>query len=394
MFEKLRRFDTSTIILYIVIIAIASAFAGMAQSSLRIVSRDNRSYFWRRSRKGWYILSFFVLAFFACFSANGVDKDSYQYLFNVNTFGYRYTGVEPGFWLYIVLFKSIINNKVIFLISISLLTLIFVYKGIWDCKDRLQVGLAIFIFASQYYLQSFNLMRIYLAISILILGAKHVIDKNRIKYLIYILVACSIHYSAIFALMGYVVANFFEAFGKKLSKLFFICAFGVVLIISTFTIQVAANLIQVQNVVVDKYSIYLEQASSAQVGLKWIFNLVPSILILYFSGKIKLEKFIFNIVRGYTIIQILVSIMSYSIPVLGRAIMCFNLVQIILFPIIFERYRIYKKDNSKFRTRVMFTQFDLLRLLIYAYFALQLLLYMQDYIGIDGLDNFRFIWNG
>ena len=77
-----------------------------------------------------------------------------------------YEYFEPGFNLVIIIIKLFTNNDQLFLVILSLITIAFTYKGIWSYRNEISVGWAVFIYASQYYFQGYNLMRMYFAMSI------------------------------------------------------------------------------------------------------------------------------------------------------------------------------------------------------------------------------------
>lgn len=211
---------TSDSLLYITIIIISTYFAFLSQRVVSFQGKNGAIVQKKVNYIGFYIISFLILAFFSCSIANGIDKDAYRFLFRENTISNIYEGVEPGFWLFIVVVKIFTSNENVFLGIVSFLTVFFTFNGVWKCRDKLSVGFAIFIYASQYYLQSFNLMRMYLSMSILVLGSRNILDCKPKMFLLYILAASSIHFSALFVLVGYLMSFVLVQRKKKLTIFF------------------------------------------------------------------------------------------------------------------------------------------------------------------------------
>lgn len=376
------------ILLYLTIIFSATLFAFLSQ---RIISyKEGNGTVVRRGKKYFkpYFFSFLILTFFACFTANGIDKDAYRFLFKENTIGYIYEGVEPGFWFLIIITKLFTNNEDFFLSLISFLTVFFVYKGIWKCYDKLSIGLAIFIFASQYYLQSFNLMRMYLSMSILVLGARNIIDGKQKIYFIYILIASSIHFSALFVLVGFLISFLLTQRGRMTNKLFFILSIITIIVVSSFAVGVAAQFAELD--FSGKYSAYLSETSTGTVGLKTILNIFPYILVLYLCKRYTDNRWLISLSEGFCLVVLSISIIGYSVPVFSRALNQFSVYIIILLPTCLYMYKCGKLDNIKWKNKIK--KHYLISFILFFYFFLLLFLYLRDYMELDGLDDFKFIW--
>ncbi len=387
-------YSISTILLYLALITSSTLFAFLSQRKRIIISDSGERQLVRKSRVGFYIVSFLILSFFACFTANGIDKNSYKYLFEANTWNYRYPGVEIGFWLFINIAKLVIRNETVFLGVIAFVTCFFTYKGIWDCRDKLSVGLAVFVFSSQYYFQSYNLMRMYFALSILVLGAKYAIVQKSWKYLVFCALATAIHFSSIFVLLAYIVVLALVQRNKGMNRLLFCCLMVATLIVSMFAMQIASSFSGLGFEFAEKYSTYLSQAQAGQVGFKLILNLIPFVLVFWLFRHEK-DQHLIAMAEGYGAVVFILSFMSYSIPVLARAITLFGMFNIIILPIALEKYRTVKCrvcNGIYSRKAYVLTNYKALCIVLFAYFSLLLFFYLRDYLNSDGINNFKFIW--
>lgn len=393
MVEEFSKYDTGTIILYVCIILCATFFAYRAQTGLRHNKSTND--ICRRNRKGMFIISFIILAVFVCFSGVGIDKSNYKYLFEQNEFNYMYPGVEVGCWLFICTFKLFSHNELLFLGVIAFLTILFTYKGIWACKNKISVGLAVFVFSSQYYLQSMNLVRMYFAMSILILGANLLFTEKHRRYIWYILLASSIHYSIIFILIAFIFYEILSAFDLQSSKFMFSLSIIAAIVVTYFGMDIVSQILGLQWDSLGKYSLYLSQATAGNVGFKWVLNILPFFVIYKVSTKLKLDKRFVYIAMSYAVVLFVVSIMGYSVPVLSRATTIFHMPLVIIIPYVLEEYRKRTCQRGFVHNsmrNVKLTGQQLLEIFIILYFVLLLFLYLRDYPALDGIATYKFIW--
>lgn len=376
------------IILYVTVIFLSTLLAFLSQRTIIHRKEDGTAIYRKVNYRSVYAISFLILASFSCLTANGIDKEAYRFLFRENTITNLYEGIEPGFWLLIVTTKIFTHNENFFLGIVSFLTVLFVYKGVWSCKDKLSIGLAIFIFSSQYYLQSFNLMRMYLSMSILVLGARNILENKKGKFLIYILIGSSIHFSALFVLVGFFISLIMTQRGKAANRTFFIILIIATIIASSFAIGYAIQFAHLD--ISGKYSKYLSETTPGSIGFKVILNIVPYYLVLFLCRKYNDNKWLVSISEGFCLIVLIISLVGYSIPVLSRALYQFSVYVTIVLPACLRMYKSGKLDNVSWTHKK--NKYYLILFTLFIYFILLLSLYLRDYIELDGLNNHEFIW--
>lgn len=397
MLSQLLRYDHATVILYISIVVFSTLFASMSQSKIYVDETDSTTY--RVTKKGPFLVSFFILAFFASTTGVGIDRSAYAYFFRISSFGNTYKDIEPGFRLLMAIIKLFTSNEYIFLGIIGFSTVALVFKGIWDLRDKLPVGLAVFLFAGQYYFQSFNLMRMFFAMSFLIAGAKLVFEGKHGKYLLLIAFSATIHYSMLFVGAAYVIGLVLR-YPKSVSFEFrFVFLLFAMAVFSLVAVRLALALLGTDSAIIRKYAIYLNSISVSSLGFKWIFNLFPYVIMFPFARHTENRMANLVIPAGYLLVTLVVSIMSYSVPVIGRAVICLNMPIVIMLPAAIESYERNRILNSGEKLIVEFEQTGIevsyrhIMFMIYAYFAFAMLLDLSGYIGSAGIDNFHFIWN-
>ncbi|MBK5261020.1 MAG: EpsG family protein [Peptostreptococcaceae bacterium] len=397
MFSSIWGYNHETILLYIIIVLFTTLFASMSQS--KIITGTNNVLPQRVVYRFPFFISFFILVFFSCTTAVGIDRSAYAQIFRISSFGNLQNGIEPGYHLLMIIIKIFTKNENVFLGIVAFITVAFVYKGIWDCRHELSIGFAVFIFSSQYYFQSYNLMRMYFAMSFLIAGVKLLLDGKYLRYLVLILFALCVHYSMIFVLIAYVISLIFIKIKRVSFDMKFFLSILVVVIFNYFSLSLAINLLGTSNFILDKYSMYLKETVKSGLGLKWIFNLIPYSLLLPFAKYTNKKQLFLSIAAGYLLVTLVISIVSYSIPVIGRTLACLNMPIVIMLPIAFNSFKIKriirKASNVVIRigmTRIRIS-YRVIYLFIYIYYAFAFLLYLDGYVGRDGIDNFQFIWN-
>lgn len=397
MFSNLLNYDYNTIVLYILIVASASILATLSQSKIHVYNRTGNVY--RENKIGWFFLSFLVLAFFACTTGVGADRESYKYFFRISEFGNLYKYFEPGFRIFIGVVKLVTDNEQVFLILVSFLTVAFTYKGIWDCRNDISVGLAVFIYSSQFYFQGYNIMRMYFAMSILMVGVKWIKEEKYFKYLIVIGIAACFHYGILFVGAAYVLALWFMKTKKvKFDAKFFIILLLAVLF-SIFAIRIAFIVVENVPVLKEKYSHYLENITVSGVGFKVFYNLIPYAIGMIYAKYSTRKNEMLSIFGAYLIVTFIISVLSYSITMLGRALICLHMPSIILLPRCIESFRRNKRLHGDSRVKISLgtsrisVSYWLVDIFLCFYFIIGLILYLSGYLGLDGIDNFRFFWN-
>src|SRR5699024_5298864 len=114
---------------------------------------------------------------------------------------------EPS-WVILNYFVYYIFNDVKYLfIFSSFLVWFFSFKAIYDNKNRVSIGISVLILLSTLYNFSFNGIRQALAIAVIMLAIKPLIDKKPWKFLITIAFASTFHFTALIFAPVYWITN-------------------------------------------------------------------------------------------------------------------------------------------------------------------------------------------
>lgn len=237
-------------------------------------------------------------------------KELFDYLFvsSLSTIN----EIEPGY-LFIAfvgakVFKSLFGT--LFLVSLVINTGVFV--GLYRIKEQLSYKIAVMIYCFMFYQNTYNLMRQWMAIAIIIYGIKYIYDRKLIKYVITILAAMLFHRSAFIGIVLYLIAVYMER-PRNFSRQVLV-VLGTVLGVVFFQPIVVA--LTSSRIITAKY---LKYAMGEGVSLFWkeLAIRIPPILlcsVLYKSMK-KADKhhaFWFIIMLIEAIISQLHSVMDFA----------------------------------------------------------------------------------
>ncbi|WP_214792373.1 MULTISPECIES: EpsG family protein [unclassified Exiguobacterium] len=164
----------------------------------------------------------------------GVDGENYISGYNIANIMslkeyYSINTTEPGFYfLYRFVYLVFDDYQWLFIIS-AVITVSFFYKAFSYENNNVSLGLMVFIFTTTQYFYYFGIMRMGIAVSIVAVAYRYIIQGNRKKYILMILLATMFHYSALFALIALFIkkregTNDFKK--NTVIKLFFLIPLG------------------------------------------------------------------------------------------------------------------------------------------------------------------------
>ncbi len=188
-------------IVYYGTILLASTFAWLSQK----FARDKENSF--KLNKFFWILSITILIITMGFRACnvGVDDGAYKNIFNdVVNYGpiekFLQTTIEPGYLILNYIISFFTKDFQVVLFITSCIPIVLYYKAIEYERKNVNFFLTVFLFGTLLYLYFFGIIRLFIAASIVTYALRYVFEKKSLKYILFILLATSIHYSAIFML--------------------------------------------------------------------------------------------------------------------------------------------------------------------------------------------------
>ena len=395
-------FEKKTLLLYVAIIVFATAFACFSQTKPLKKIVNGEVSVCRKFKIIPFALSFFVLAFFAATTANGIDRPVYGNMFIDITWSDIGNGQEPGYNVLMLIVKIFTKNPAVFCALLQITTVAFMYKGFYDLRDDIYIGFAVFIYTSQYYVQSYNLMRMYFALSILFAGFKLLKGGKYFRYFIVLLIATLLHYSTIFAMAGFLLGMIYVKAKDWSLGVHTVCSVALACAICFFMLYGVDFIKRINFPIIKKYLIYLEEININSIGWMWLFRLIPIAGVIYLAKNFKDEYNFRRFALSFLIVNTLINILSYSVPVLGRATRMLSFIYIIYYPYVTELYRKsgvaeqFDLNCGKDRVKVFSMGANQVYYILIVFGVLYnfylALLYFSGYRLSDGIDNFRFIW--
>lgn len=364
---ELFRWDSFTLILYVVIILFAAFIGWIIEKRVRKNLRT----------KPLFLLLFVVLAFFLGFrGANvGIDTIAYRNAFDraldANAFADETT--EPGYQLLMKGLRLTLPNADWAILLLSSITVFFIINTLWRDRKEINVFVAVLFYVGFYYFQAMSLLRIYLATAFIIWGFHYLIDKQYIKYIAIILAASLFHFSSLVMLLPLVFL-----FLYKKNKFFAIIVsvlglVGVISISSNFGVYMS----------IARYASYADtNESSGGIGLKLFFDYLPSFFLLFYIFKNKKQGHIEDLIVTFSVVGFFIRIIAYYITIAGRLSIQFMPLYLILIP--------YYTNRIRHGNRKLYPLF-LLFLVLYA--IVRTHYYFMGYLSLDGIMPYNFVWS-
>lgn len=362
---------TSTII-YLLIFTVTSF---LSEISIRLRKKSRNE-----------ILFFLLIIFLICL----VPAIFAGIRYDVGTDFFNYTRIfhqiNSGLFVQTEPFYTILNrlvgllggniNTVFFIINF--LTVLFIYIFLYDYKESISVGLGMFIFLVVFYNSSLNIIRQILSMSVVLYSYKYIDSNKMIKFLLFSLLAISIHKTAVVTLPIYFVYNYFAE--KKLVNKILIYIIATLLVINY---EAVIKFIALEVLRDPYYLMYLEGSSEnlVDVGFGIFLIFIPPIMIgIFFYKVLKNKNKSFEFYFFLLIIGFILRLIAYTgIPYLGRIGNFFYIAIVWLVPYYF---RVISKLKKYF-----WIVYLLIMIMILTWFIVYIL------SGGDGTMPYRTIFN-
>ncbi len=366
------RWSDSTLLLYILIIVFSTFFAWLSQSIKKEIKNNKETMDYSEIVKikiNYFFLtiSFIILWFFSAFRKIGADYEAYKTIFlRSNDPSYwASTTIEPGYLMLNYLVRLFTDSEILFFAIISFITIFLVYRTIIYYADKIHVGLAVFAYSSLFYLQSYNLVRIYLASAIIFFAFRYISNKQYLRYILSVLIAMSIHASAVLMFLPFAIILMFKR-SKALVLLVLFLFLTTSLLFSDYLIAFNFS---------ERYTSYLTNTRDVDFGFGQLAFHAPVIILLFFSNKFKLDRRLLHIFYIYTFSSFTMSMLGYGIPMIGRMSAYFTYPYILFLSYFLFQMKIRRKGYS----------YLFIRLFIITFLVWRLYMYLVEYLLLDGL---------
>lgn len=243
------------------------------------------------SQTVWILLIIIGPALAIGFRHHNVGADTLNYWVGYLSIGNTHSFVDafetlginrPVFFIFqYIIFKISNGNPTAFLIAMSVSTLFILVKALDKWILKISLPLALFVYYSIFGMQLLNQSRQLIALSIFLLATMYLIDKKKLKFIILIVIASLVHYSALIALILPLILNYRGSFGKLKKWIYYS-----LLLLSPFILYPILNFIS--NIIPSSYSVYFNNLTLNEIGLGLLLNILPIIIpIILFKKHLK-----------------------------------------------------------------------------------------------------------
>lgn len=325
-----------------------------------------------------FAISFAIPCFFFAVADISNDYEQYCYIFESSELtNFNSLWIEPGYALLNAIIKIFTNNSAVAISIIKILELSLVYYVIYDYRQKINVGLAVWAFLSLSYLDSFCMLRINLAAAIILVALDFYENKGKIvlSLVLYIL-ACTVHYSSVMLIAP--IGAYFLCSRKGGFKIHYLV---ILLVGLVFVHTIAKPLLEdVLNAYafLNKYSEKYGTITAEGSGLmQYVYHFPFVFLFLWFRKRIKAGKVIdsdvvFKIVLAFVPFSLFYGTMGYSIEVIGRSFVLFNYLWVIGMPCFCQQ--VENKDTQR-----------LVYLMIFVWMLYRFYVYVTDALEPAGI---------
>lgn len=152
-------------------------------------------------------VSFLILLIISGFRGLNVGNDTIHY---VRAFS-NFNGISDSFRIYVDRYEigyrilngvvsTFTNNPHVLLLCCAFITLFCFYKFVYKNSKYPWLSILLFVLL-MYFVNSMCIMRQYIAIGLSCIAISYLVENKKIKYLIFVLLATTFHFSAIFVLL-------------------------------------------------------------------------------------------------------------------------------------------------------------------------------------------------
>lgn len=113
----------------------------------------------------------------------------------------KISSFEPGYSLFVYIVAKSVGSLAANLFFTQLFINTFILFGIWHFRDKMNVWLGMLVFYTLFYNESLNMIRQWMAMSVLIYGFKYLVEQRWGSYLLCVLFATTFHSSGLVGIL-------------------------------------------------------------------------------------------------------------------------------------------------------------------------------------------------
>ena len=207
----------------------------------------------------------------------------------------------------------------VFFLILAGIMMVLVIKTILEFSEHREMSLFLFV-ALYFYLASFNTVRQFLAIPIVLYATRYLVEKRPVPYMMCVLIASTFHYTALVMVPFYFVANI--RFKRWVHFVFLAAVF----VFSFFGQPIIAAILKL----FPRYAVYFDYES----GSAWCDMIVMAVcyVLLLMMNKRGKEKPYYNLFVNAIVLGIAFSFMTRINLLFARIMPYFYIYSILVIP--------------------------------------------------------------
>ena len=283
---------------------------------------------------------FLVMATLVIFSGLRVNiGDTYVYMAsyakNDLTWDLVSSGKDIGFGILQMILQNFSKDPQFMIFTMALITNVLIVLVFYNYSRIFELSTYIYITGGTYLI-SMNGIRQVLAASICFIAIKYLLERNFLKYTLLIVLASTIHFSALIMLPVYFLVHL-----KAWSKYTFIMIGASVAIVFGFETFTSILFSALEDTQYSEYSTFDEGGANI---LRVVISAAPLFLAYIGRDKLRQEFPKIDYIVNMSILGLLFMIISTQSWIFARVSIYFNLYQLILISWILEAF--IKKDQK------------------------------------------------
>lgn len=279
----------------------------------------------KKSAPLFLLLSFLILFLLSGFRVDvGIDYPNYIRIFWEYIDWHQAAHLEPGFRLIFSIIESTtMNPQHIFVIS-SFITLGGIF---WSIKKHsVSPALSVFLFCTMGFLShSFNLTRQFIAISIVLVSIRYLLNKQVIKYVVTVFIASLFHQTALLMVPAYLLLN--HKFTRR-QYVLTICVASVVMLLGA----------SITHILVQQFypsyegAAFVSQSIISPYYIVLCAALATAAIYLRKIGKLDLDRSMDRLSVNIIFITLIFHTLLYWVPLSNRVSLYFDIILILVIP--------------------------------------------------------------
>lgn len=239
--------------------------------------------------------------------------------------------IEFGFRFLMVLLQNITSNPTILLFVCALITYSCFILRLWDFREKASFTLMVTLLFMLVFALSMNVMRQYCAIAIVFYGSRFLFEKKNFLFLVYVLLASTIHYSALLALCFFAVGILRWRTLKSRQKLLYLLLILLGLILATYMVPLF----------ISEYGQYFENEKSDVGLLVWakLFFIIGSAMMSGLFRKKSInndDRYIIRVIFLLYLFGTALESLGYFFPFVYRVGFQFSIFGILYWSFLFR----------------------------------------------------------